>query len=131
MKQAFAMRKLFDPIAPGTPKKDPEVHYYATSQSPAQCTLADAADIMRGHWGIESVLHWRKDAVMGEDRHNLRTGAAPYIFSILRTAALTLLDFVGIGAFRSGSTPEKMAFISADPARAVALLSNIKHLATM
>ena len=74
MKQTFAARKVFIPITPDAPLKATEVRYFATSLSPPECSVEQGAAITRGHWRIENTLHWRKDAVMGEDRHNLRKG---------------------------------------------------------
>ena len=32
---------------------------------------------VQGHWGIENRLHWVRDVVFDEDRHQLRTGNGP------------------------------------------------------
>ena len=41
----------------------------------------------RGHWAIENRLHWIRDMVTGEDRHQLRTRNGPLISAALRNPA--------------------------------------------
>ena len=41
----------------------------------------------RGHWDIENRLHWVRDMVTGEDRHQLRTRNGPLISAALRNPA--------------------------------------------
>lgn len=62
------------------------------SQAPAQRMLV----LSRGHWGIENRLHWRRDATLGEDRCQSRTGKAPGMLACLNSAILSLLDRLGI-----------------------------------
>ena len=64
--------------------------------------MADAppeavASWARGHWAIENRLHWIRDVVTGEDRHQLRTRNAP--FDLLISAALrNLTIWIVLGA---------------------------------
>ena len=41
----------------------------------------------RGHWDIANRLHWIRDMVTGEDRHQLRTRNGPLISAALRNLA--------------------------------------------
>ena len=41
----------------------------------------------RGHWTVENRLHWVRDMVTGEDRHQLRTGNTPLVSATLRNLA--------------------------------------------
>ncbi|WP_430515750.1 transposase [Actinomyces oris] len=42
---------------------------------------------VRGHWGIENRLHWIRDVVFDEDRHQLSTRNGPEIMATLRKLA--------------------------------------------
>ena len=45
----------------------------------------------RGHWAIENRLHWIRDVVFDEDRHQLRTRNGPQIMAALRNLAISLI----------------------------------------
>lgn len=49
------------------------------------------ASRIQGHWGIENALHWVRDVVFDEDRHQLRVGNGPHVMAILRNTAISLL----------------------------------------
>jgi predicted transposase YbfD/YdcC len=49
------------------------------------------AEVVRGHWGIESRLHWHLDVTFPEDQCRVRKGHADATFSILRRTALSML----------------------------------------
>jgi len=49
------------------------------------------ASAVRGHWGIESRLHWQRDVTFREDQCRVRKGHADVNLSILRRAALSML----------------------------------------
>jgi predicted transposase YbfD/YdcC len=56
-------------------------------------TVADAARLLalvRGHWGIENGLHYRRDVTLGEDRSLVRTGQAPHTLAALNNTVLGL-----------------------------------------
>jgi predicted transposase YbfD/YdcC len=44
----------------------------------------DGRAYVRQHWSIE-VLHWIRDATLGEDASLVRTGDAPRVIATLRT----------------------------------------------
>jgi predicted transposase YbfD/YdcC len=61
--------------------------------------------LVRGHWQVESVLHWSLDVSFGEDASRIRSGYAAENFSRLRRIAFNLLkrettEKVGIKAKR-------------------------------
>jgi predicted transposase YbfD/YdcC len=63
---------------------------------PAKAASAEALlDVVRGHWGIESRLHFVRDVALGEDACRVRSGDAPHVFAALRNAALNLLRGAG------------------------------------
>ncbi len=56
-------------------------------------TVADAARLLtlvRGQWGIENGLHYRRDASLGEDRSLVRMGQAPHTLATLNNTVLGL-----------------------------------------
>ncbi len=50
---------------------------------------------VRGHWGIENRLHYVRDVTFGEDRSQVRTGAAPQVLAALRKVVIGLLRQTG------------------------------------
>lgn len=72
-----------------TLKNDKETHetrYYLLSYSNIK-TFAKSA---RGHWGIESKLHWTLDVTFGEDASRKRKDHAPRNYSLIRKLALNI-----------------------------------------
>ena len=41
----------------------------------------------QGHWGTENRLHWVRDVIFDEDRHQLRTANGPQVMATLRNLA--------------------------------------------
>ena len=47
--------------------------YYLSSRDPDEHTLAEWLGLIRGHWGgVENRNHWRREALLGEDRSRSR-----------------------------------------------------------
>jgi hypothetical protein len=61
-------------------------------QAPAPRML----DLVRQHWHIENRLHWRRDATLGEDACQTRTGAVPSILARPGSTVLSLMDRLGV-----------------------------------
>ena len=68
-----------------------ETVYAVTSLPTHQASPAQLGAWVRGHWGIENGLHWRRDVVWHEDKSQIRTGNTPRVMAILRNIAITLL----------------------------------------
>jgi predicted transposase YbfD/YdcC len=68
-----------------------ETRYYISS---AQLTAKQAADAVRGHWGIENRLHWVLDVTFKEDQSRLRKGHGAKNMAIVRHFALNLVRSV-------------------------------------
>ena len=72
----------------------------------------------RGHWGMENRLHWVRDDTFGEDRSQLRTGAAPQVMAALRNLVIALVRRAGhsnvAAALRrhAARLPEALALLS-------------------
>lgn len=72
-----------------------EVVYLICSLPMAEAPPEAVAAWTRGHWGIENRLHWVRDVVYDEDRHQLRTGTGPQVMATLRNTAISLLRLAG------------------------------------
>ncbi len=53
------------------------------------------ASWIQGHWAIDNALHWVRDVVFDEDRHQLRVGSGPHVMATLRNTAIILLRLTG------------------------------------
>lgn len=78
-----------------TGKTREETVYLITTLSPAQASPERLLALVRGHWHIENRLHYVRDVTFGEDRSQLRSGAAPQVLAALRNLAITLLHRTG------------------------------------
>jgi predicted transposase YbfD/YdcC len=76
-------------------RKRTEVVYVICSLDMAAAPKATVASWIQGHWSIENALHWVRDVVFDEDRHQLRTGSGPQVMATLRNTAISLLRLAG------------------------------------
>ena len=74
----------------------------------------------RGHWAIENRLHWVRDVVFDEDRHQLRTRNGPQIMAALRNLAISLIRLLHGPRAPIAATTRAMA---RRPERAIRLLT--------
>jgi predicted transposase YbfD/YdcC len=65
-----------------------ETRYYIAS---APLTATQAAEAVRGHWGIENQLHWVLDVVFKDDLSRLRKGHGAKNMAVVRHFALNLI----------------------------------------
>jgi predicted transposase YbfD/YdcC len=65
--------------------------YGITSLPPAVADAARLLALVRGHWGIENGLFYRRDVTLGEDRSQLRRGNGPQILASLNDLTVGLL----------------------------------------
>ena len=79
----------------GTRKWSTETVYIITSLTPAQGKPELIGSLIRGHWGIENGLHWRRDVTWREDGSQIRCGNAPRVMASLRNIAITILRLEG------------------------------------
>jgi predicted transposase YbfD/YdcC len=91
--------------------------YGLTSLAPTQASAARLLKLVRRHWRMENRLHWRRDVTLGEDRCQVRKGAAPLVLAALNSGVLALFDFLGVT-----NVPQQMRRLDAQPARAVRLV---------
>ena len=75
---------------------------------------------IQGHWGIENRLHWVRDGVFDEDRHQLRTANGPQVIAALRNLTISLIRlFHGAGISIASTTRS----LSRQPKQAIKLLT--------
>lgn len=71
-----------------------ETRYFITSIEPGKRTHQQLAAIIRQHWSIENLNHWKRDSSMWrEDRSSLRCAKGAKNLALLRNAALAILPF--------------------------------------
>ncbi len=71
------------------------VHYGITSLPRAAASPQRLLAIVRGHWGIENGLHYRKDVSLEEDRSQVRMGSAPRVLATLNSVVVGLASHCG------------------------------------
>jgi predicted transposase YbfD/YdcC len=65
-----------------------EVAYYIGSIEPQ---VKHFARVVRGHWGIETTLHWSLDVTFSEDQSRVRKNRGPENLGMLRRLVVSLL----------------------------------------
>ena len=101
-------------------RKHVEVVYLICSLPMTDAQPEVVAAWLQGHWGIENRLHWVRDVVFDEDRHQLRTGNGPKVMAALRNLAISLIRlFHGTGTSIASTTKS----LSRHPTRAIRLLT--------
>jgi predicted transposase YbfD/YdcC len=96
-----------------------EVTYLITSAPPQRADAAILLRTNRGHWGIENRTHHVRDVTFDEDRHQLRSGAAPQAFAACTNLAITLLRRQGWQ-----NIAEALRHYAGRPRRAVVLVAS-------
>ena len=62
---------------------------FITSLRAQETTSPRLAEQIRGYWGVENKVHWRRDVLSGEDKCRLRDPNSACALALLRTALLT------------------------------------------
>lgn len=68
-----------------------ETAYFVTGMSAEKADPETLLELIRGHWAIETSLHWVRDVSFDEDRSQIRTGSVPRVFASMRNLAISLL----------------------------------------
>ena len=98
-----------------------ESHYYLSSAPPNQYSSLQWLDLIRGHWGgVEIRNHWRRDAIMGEDRSRSRNPNLLANLALLRSVLLALLAV----QYPDQSLPEIRENLASSPSRSLTVLSS-------
>ena len=70
-----------------------ETRYYVSSLEPEELTPKQWHRLIRGHWaGVENRNHWRRDALMGEDRSRSRNRSLLSNLALIRNGLLRVLN---------------------------------------
>ena len=78
------------PIKPAG-NKEAGTRDFAVSRRADETTPAQLAKPIRGYWGVENQVHWRRDVIGGEDQCRLRQANSACALALLRTALLAVV----------------------------------------
>jgi hypothetical protein len=93
------------------------VHYGVTSLPPEVAGPEQLLALKRGHWEIETGLHYVKDVTLGEDRSLIHVGQGPVVMAMLRDTVVSLIRHSGWRTIAS-----RRRYLADRPAEAVALV---------
>lgn len=89
LEQVFKIEREVEEISTG--KKRSEVSYGITSLSRREASAERLMEIVRGHWGIENGLHYRKDKTLREDGCRLKRGDAAQVMAVINNLIIGLV----------------------------------------
>jgi len=93
--------------------------YYLSSALPQQYEPDHWLDLIRGHWGgVEVRNHWRRDALMGEDRSRSRNANLLANLALIRNALLAIIP----EHLDAQTLPQLRESLHSKPSRCYALL---------
>jgi predicted transposase YbfD/YdcC len=97
-----------------------ESRYYLSSAPPKEYQPKQWLQLIRGHWGgVEIRNHWRRDALMGEDRSRSRNANLLANLALIRSVLLqTLSDHL-----QKQSLPELRENLRSCPKQCLALIT--------
>ena len=97
-----------------------ETRYYLSSLPATEPSLPQWLRWIRGHWGgVEVRNHWRRDAIMGEDRSRSRNPRLLANLALIRNALLRVLA----DSLAQQSLPALREHLHSRPGRCLALLA--------
>ena len=82
-------------VTAATGERTREVVYAICSLPFEHALSAMIAAWLRGHWGIENIVHWVRDVTFAEDRCTVHTGTAPQVMASLRNTVLNMHRLTG------------------------------------
>jgi predicted transposase YbfD/YdcC len=99
-----------------------ESRYYLSRMPPEQYRPKQWLELIRGHWGgVEIRNHWRRDALMGEDRSRSRNANLLANLALIRNALLQILS----EHIQEQSLPQFRENLESRPGRCMALLTTL------
>jgi predicted transposase YbfD/YdcC len=99
-----------------------ESRYYLSSAPPGQYAPDQWLELIRGHWGgVEIRNHWRRDAIMGEDRSRSRQPNLLANLALIRNVLLLLLTDQG----PAQSLPQIREHLHSRPTQCLNLLCSL------
>jgi len=120
LEQVFKLEREVEELSTG--KHRQETVYGVTSLTREQANASRLMGLIRGHWGIENGLHYRKDKTLREDECRLRTGQAAQVMAVINNLVIGL-------AFRQGfkNLPEARRRYNAYPLEALELILRCRN----
>ena len=112
--QVFRIERRFVRVSDGLVEE--ETSYGVTSLTHDEADADRLLGIVRGHWGIENGLHYRRDETLREDRCRL-TGQGAHVMAIINNLVLGLLLRQGVV-----NVPDARRSYDANPEEAAKLL---------
>ena len=104
-----------------TGQSSTESRYYLSSAPAEEYRPEQWMGLIRGHWGgVEIRNHWRRDAVMGEDRSRSRNPNLLANLALIRSALLALLA----DHYPGQSLPEVRERLHSHPGRCLDLIDS-------
>ncbi|HET7100664.1 MAG TPA: hypothetical protein VFJ52_05890 [Terriglobia bacterium] len=99
-----------------------ESRSYLSSELPEEHTDKEWLNLIRGHWaGVENRNHWRRDALMGEDRSRSRNPNLLANVALIRNVLLAVLEQFA----DSRSLPETRELLHSRRRECLHLLTNL------
>jgi len=95
---------------------------YISSLKPHERSHAQWESLVRGHWAVENKTHWRRDALLAEDRIRSRNPRVVTTLALIANAAL----FVLLHAAPFDPVPETIERLTRHPSMALALIRSNK-----
>lgn len=87
--QVFRIERHVTDLTGGSARE--EIAYGITDLCEKEANAAILGTLVRGHWGIETRLHYVRDMTYDEDRSQVRTHNGPHNMATLRNMAIGLL----------------------------------------
>jgi predicted transposase YbfD/YdcC len=94
LQQVFKIERRVEEISTGHRRE--EVSYGVTSLMREEASASRLMEIVRGHWGIENGLHYRKDKTLKEDGCRLKVGEAAQVMAVINNLIIGLVLRQGI-----------------------------------
>jgi hypothetical protein len=99
-----------------------ESRYYLSSRLPEEHTSTQWLSLIRGHWaGVENRNHWRRDALLGEDRSRSRNPKLLANLALIRNVLLSVLE----GSMNTRSLPETRELLQRRSALCLKVLTSL------
>lgn len=89
LEQVFRIEREVEDLSTGKQRR--EVSYGITSLKREEASAARLMEVVRGHWGIENGLHYRKDKTLREDACRLKRGEAAQVMAVINNLIIGLV----------------------------------------
>jgi predicted transposase YbfD/YdcC len=94
VEQVLKIERRVEEISTGQRRE--EVSYAITSLTREEASASRLMEIVRGHWGIENGLHYRKDKTLKEDGCRLKIGEAAQVMAVINNLIIGMVMRQGI-----------------------------------